>query len=131
MEVSMTKNDLPTLRLLARNTSQIHYSIHGHSQMLARGYSTTDVERILTSNTNQLIEVQPPCLVRGPRFHKDPRYVISDPAFHPDTAVDIALDFSVPSSPLIWVITVEPALNAIWDKDPTKDPWLTRIGTMV
>lgn len=127
----MTKNDLPTLRLLASNTSQIRYSKHGHSQMQTRGYSTNDVERILTSKTNQLVEVQPPCLVKGPRFHKDPRYVISDPTFNPDTAVVIALDLSVPSSPLIWIITVEPALNTVWAKNPAKDPWLTRIGTMV
>lgn len=126
----MTRNHLPALRQLAQNTSQIRYSKHGHSQMLSRGYSMNDVQKILTSNTNQLVEVQPPCLVPGPHFHKDPRYVISDPMFHPDSAVVIVLDLSIPTAPLIRVITVEPALNTIWDKDPAKDPWLTRIGTM-
>ena len=126
----MTKNHLPALRQLAQNTNQIRYSKHGHSQMLSRGYSTNDVQKILTSNTNQLVEVQPPCLVPGPRFHKDPRYVISDPMFHPDSAVVIVLDLSDLTSPLIRVITVEPALDSIWYKDPSTDPWLTRTGTM-
>ncbi len=126
----MTKKDLPTLRLLAHNSSQIRYSKHGHSQMIARGYLTSDVERILTSNTNQLVEVQPPCSAPGPHAHKDARYVISDPEFHPDTAIVIVLDLSNPASPLIRVITVEPALDSVWAKNPTQDPWLTRTGTM-
>ena len=127
----MTKNDLPTLRKLAANKTQITYSKHGHAQMMARGYSKTDVEKILTNGTNQLVETQPPCLIPGPKYHKDPRYVISDPAFQPDTAIIIALDFSQPAAPQIVVVTMEHALETVWDKDPAKDPWLTRIGTMV
>lgn len=126
----MTKKDLPTLRQLAANKGQITYSKHGHSQLVSRGYTTDDVEKILTSKSNQLVETQSPCLVPGPRFHKNERYVISDPGHHPDTAVVLALDMSNPSSPQIVIITVEPALDTVWDKDPSKDPWLTRIGTM-
>ena len=124
----MTKNDLPTLRQLARNTTQIKYSHHALQQMLARGYKTDDVETLLSSGTNQLVETQPPC--GGPRAHRNWRYVISDPAFQPDSAVVIALNMSNPASPEIVVITVEPAEDVAWNKDPTKDPWLTRIGTM-
>lgn len=127
----MTKRDLPTLRLLASNPDQIQYSKHGHKQMQSRGYSTDDVEKILSSKSNQLVEVQPPCLVAGSRFHKDPRFVISDPEFHPNTAVVIALNCDIHASPVITVITVEPVLDTIWAQDPTKDPWLTRIGTMI
>lgn len=126
----MTNKDLPTLRQLAANNGRIVYTKHGHSQMLARGYAMNDVETILRSTTNQLVEIQPPCLSGGPRYHKDERYVISDPNYHPDTAVLISLNLTNPASPEIVVITVEPALDSIWDKDTNKDPWLTRIGTM-
>ena len=126
----MTKKDLPALRLLAKNKSQIIYSKHGHQQMIARGYSSQAVQEILTSNTNQLVEIQPPCLVKGPRYHKDERYVISDPNYHPDTAVILTLDWSNPSSPQLVVITVEPALDTVWAKNPDTDPWLTRTGTI-
>ena len=124
----MTKNDLPTLRQLARNTNQINYSDHALKQMRSRGYKMDDVEKILTSATNQLVETQPPC--GGLRPHRNPRYVISDPAFQPDSAVVIILDLSDPASPEIVVITVESADDTVWSKNRNQDPWLTRIGTM-
>lgn len=126
----MTNKDLPALRLLAKNKSQIVYTKHGHSRMMARGYTSEAVQKILTSDTNQLVETQPPCLIKGPRYHKDERYVISDPNYHPDTAVLMTLDLSNPASPQIVVLTVEPALDAVWAKNSTQDPWLTRTGTM-
>lgn len=127
----MTKNDLPTLRQLAANKSQITYSTHGHAQMLARGYTTADVEAILTSSTNQLVEIQPPSNRPGMKPHRNARYIISDPNFKPDTAIVLVLDLSNLASPQIVIITVEPAEDLVWAKDPSKDPWLTRIGTMV
>lgn len=126
----MTKNDLPTLRQLAANKSQITYSTHGHAQMLARGYTAADVEAILTSNTNQLVEIQPPTKRPGTKAHRNARYVISDPNYKPDTAIVLVLDLSSPTSPKIVIITVEPAEDAVWAKNPSTDPWLTRIGTM-
>ena len=42
----MTKNDLPTLRQLARNTNQINYSDHALKQMRSRGYKMDDVEKM-------------------------------------------------------------------------------------
>lgn len=120
----MTKNDLPDLRRLAAN-GQITYSNHALQQMLARGCFTADVEQILKSNTNQLVETQSPSAAAG-RQHRDSRYIIADPEFTPDTAVVITLDVSNPTAPQINIITVEPALDAVWDKDKTKDPWLTR-----
>lgn len=120
----MTKNDLPDLRRFAAN-GQITYSKHALQQMLARGCFTTDVENILKSSTNQLIEIQSPSVAPG-HAHKDPRYIIADPNFTPDTAVVITLDVSNPTSPQINIVTVERALSSVWDKDKTKDPWLTR-----
>lgn len=120
----MTKNDLPDLRRLAAN-GQITYSKHALQQMFARGCLTADVEQILGSNTNQLIETQSPSAAPG-HAHKDSRYIIADPNFSPDTAVVITLDVSNPTAPQINIITVEPALNSVWDKDKAKDPWLTR-----
>lgn len=120
----MTKRDLPALRQLAAN-GQIAYTKHGTRRMLERGYFTSDVETILSSSTNQLVEVQPPSKTPG-REHKDERDLISDPMFRPDTAVLISMDFSVPAAPEIVVITVETVLDAEWDKDRGKDPWLTR-----
>ena len=120
----MTRNDLPALRLLAAN-GQIVYTQHGHARMLERGYFTSDIVHILTSPSNQIIEVQPPSTTPG-KEHKDERVLISDPMYQPDTAVLISLDFSKPSSPVIVLVTVEEALDQKWNKCKGADPWLVR-----
>ena len=120
----MTKNDLPALRLLAAN-GQITYTYHGQARMLERGYLISDVTKILTSQSNQIVEVQAPSTTPG-KQHKDERVLISDPEYQPDTVVLISMDFSDPGAPTIVVVTVEEALDAKWDKYHGKDPWLVR-----
>ena len=120
----MKKSDLPALRQLAAN-GQIEYTYHGQSRMLERGYFMADIASILTSPTNQIIEVQPPSTTPG-KEHKDERVLISDPLYTPDTAVLITMDFSTPTNPTIVVLTVEEALDRKWDKCPSDDPWLVR-----
>ena len=120
----MTNKELPHLRLLASHEGNIVYTDHGQTQMLDRGYFADDVKKILTSATNQLIEVQPVC-----KDHPNERYVISDPLYRPDTAVIIVLNLHNPT-PQIVVITVEPALDSVWQKNVTEDPWLKRVGKM-
>ncbi len=121
----MTNKDMPDLRKLAANEDAIIYTKHGHAKMLERGYTTEDVSKILTSPTNQLIEKQ-----ASGDGHLDERYVISDPQYHPDTAVLIALIMSNPAKPRILIVTVEQALDIVWRKDKATNPWLTRIGVM-
>ena len=120
----MTKSDLPTIRMLATN-GQIFYTKHGHYQMGVRGYKTTDVKRILTSSTNQLIEIQSPSSAPDKK-HIDERALISDPMYKPDTVVVISLDLSNIAAPIIVILTVEEAWDGIWHKNPSQDPWLSR-----
>lgn len=120
----MKKSDLPALRQLAAN-GQIIYTRHGHSRMLERGYFTTDVVNILTSPTNQIIEVQSPSAAPG-KEHKDERVLISDPMYHVDAAILISMDFATPSNPTIIVLTVEEPKDDKWEKNKDDDPWLVR-----
>lgn len=53
----MTQADLPAIRQLAKN-SAFSFSDHAYAQMLNRGITYDDVESILTSSTNQIIECQ-------------------------------------------------------------------------
>jgi hypothetical protein len=120
----MNKSDLPALRQLAAN-GQITYTEHVLQRIWERGYLLSDITTILTSATNQLIEVQPPS-TDPKKPHKDERIVISDPMYHPDTAVVIFLDFSRPTSPTIVIVTIEKVADDKWDKCRSNDPWLVR-----
>lgn len=120
----MTNKDLPALRQLAAN-GQIVYTYHGQLRMLERGYLIDDVTRILSSHTNQIVEIQPPSAVPG-KEHKDERVLISDPMYHPDTAILISVDVSKPAAPTIVIVTVEEAKDEMWYKDREKTPWLIR-----
>lgn len=55
----MNQSDLPTVRLLARNGA-FSFTNHAYKQMLNRDVSFDDVEAILISPTNQIIECQSP-----------------------------------------------------------------------
>ncbi len=116
----MTKNDLPAMRQLAAN-GQIVYTDHGVERMIERGYTTSDVEKILTSPTTQFIETQSPNAK-----HPHERGVVSDPLFMPDTAIVFAINLSNPSSPELVIITVEEATNEKWEKSRADNPWLVR-----
>jgi hypothetical protein len=120
----MTNNDLPALRQLAAN-GQIIYTYHGQARMLERGYLISDVTKILTSPTNQIVEVQAPSTTPG-KEHRDERVLISDPMYQPDTVVLISMDFSNPSAPSIVVVTVEEAMDGKWNKCHGNNPWLVR-----
>lgn len=120
----MTKNDLPAFRQLAAN-GQITYTHHGLDRMLERGYLISDVVKILTSPTNQIVEIQSPSTAPG-KQHKNERVLISDPMYQPDTVVLICMDFTNPIAPTIVVVTVEEALDAKWNKCHANDPWLVR-----
>ena len=118
----MTKADLPALRLLANN-NQISYSEHATDQMLDRNISCSDVKDILSSPTNQLIEIQSPSKALG-KEHNDERALISDP--HHKSAIIVVLVILFKPAPEIRVITVEPVLGTKWDTHVDDDPWLVR-----
>lgn len=120
----MTNDFLEDLRKLAKN-KQIQMTGHGQGRMFERGYFLSDIEKILCSRTNQIVERQSPSQTPG-KEHKDERILISDPMFSPDTVVLISLDLSNPMSPKIVVITVEPAIDSKWEKHKENDPWLVR-----
>lgn len=119
----MTQADLPSVRLLAQN-GQITYTDHAIDQMFERNISSSDVEAVLCSSCNQLIEVQSPSAMPG-KQHKDERVLISDPQYDPAIIVVFVVLFG--KTPELRVVTVENALDGTWTKNPDNDPWLVRI----
>ena len=118
----MTKADLPTLRILATN-NQISYSGHAFDQMLDRGISQSDVKNILSSPTNQLIEIQPPSRTPG-KEHSDERALVSDPEYRDSIIVILVILFK--PIPEIRIITAEYAEDEKWDTHIGDDPWVVR-----
>lgn len=117
----MRASDLPDLRRVAR-TKAVTYSGHAIDQMLSRGITTDDVEEILESNTNQLIEVQSPSIAPGKK-HRNERDLIYDPNHKPDAIIVMVLLFN--PSPEIRVVTVEMPSDETWNHNPGADPALT------
>lgn len=118
----MTKNDLPDMRRLARNDN-INYSSHALNQMIERYITTDDVENVLKSDTNQLLETQPPSAEIG-RSHSDERFLIHDPKYTIDIIVIGVLQF-IPL-PEIYIVTVERVQDEVWDRVEGADPCLVR-----
>ncbi len=118
----METKDLPNLRRVARSGA-VTYTGHALDQMLDRGIKTDDVEEILGSSTNQLIEVQSPSVTSG-KCHKDERILIYDPEHDPDAIAVITLQFN-PGVELL-VITAEMPKTDIWDKIIGRNPTLIR-----
>lgn len=118
----MRVSDLPNLRRLARAKS-ITYSGHALNQMRDRGIRTDDIESILESNTNQLIEIQSPSTAPG-KQHRNERDLIYDPNHCPDAIVIIVI--LLKPFPEIRVVTVELPDNSIWERHPGNNPALTR-----
>lgn len=122
MQTHMTKHDLPDMRLLAANEN-INYSGHALDQMFERDITTDDVENVLRSDTNQLIETQSPSAAIG-RSHSDERFLIYDPKYTMDIIVVGVLQF-VPL-PEIYIVTVERVRDEVWDRIDGADPCLVR-----
>ncbi len=118
----MRVQDLADLRCVA-SAEAITYSGHALEQMLNRGVSTDDIEDILESNTNQLIETQSPSTTPG-KMHHDERNLIYDPNHNPDAIVVIVLLFN--PYPEIRVVTVELPESNIWERHIEGNPALTR-----
>ena len=118
----MNQSDLPAIRQLAKNNA---FSISGHAsdQMLSRNISYDDIERILTSPTNQIIERQSPSQTPGKK-HKHERVLIYDPCDNKD-AIIIIVVIIIPS-PDIRIVTVENVNEAIWTRKDGEIPCLVR-----
>lgn len=118
----MNQSDLPTIRQLAQNGA-FSFSDHAFAQMLSRNITYDDVERILISQTNQIVECQSPSQTPG-KQHKDERVLLYDPCDEKD-AIIIFVVLLVPS-PDIRVVTVENVDDAIWKREKGKNPCLVR-----
>lgn len=118
----MTKSHLPDLRRLAAN-NQIGYTDHAFDQMLDREVTEEEVKQILSSPTNQLIEVQSPSKAKG-KSHRHERDLISDP--EDGTGIIVVVVVQVVPKPGLVVVTVEYAEDDKWIKSPDDDPWLVR-----
>lgn len=118
----MNQTDLPTIRQFAKNGA-FSISNHAYVQMLSRNISYDDVERILTSQTNQIIECQSPSQTPGKK-HKHERVLIYDPYDSKDAIIIFVMLFT--PSPDIRIVTVENVDEAKWAREDGKIPCLVR-----
>lgn len=101
---------ISSIRQLAKNTSPL-YKAHAFEQMMLRGIESSDVENILTSDTNEIIEIQPPT-----NSAKDERILIYDSNYPKEIiVVSVMTNF-----PRIEVITAEFVDYNIWKKENNK-----------
>lgn len=123
--VKFTKAHLPQIRLLAKNREPT-LSYHATFQMIDRGISLKNVQDVLKSSTNQVLEIQPPCTIPG-RCHKDERILIFDPQYNMPLIVVCSIIFK-DSIPTIHLVTAELVDNDIWTNSGLDDPALVRIS---
>lgn len=108
----MNQSDLPTVRHLAQNGA-FSFTNHAYAQMLMRDVSFDDVEAILISHTNQIIECQSPSMTPG-KEHADERVLLYDPRSSKDAIVVFIVLFT--PTPELRVITVENVDERIWKR---------------
>lgn len=118
----MTQADLPVIRQLAQNGA-FSITSHAYDQMRDRGITYDDVESILTSATNQIIETQSPSRTPG-KAHADERVLLYDPCGGKD-AIVIFVALLVPA-PDLRIVTVEHVDNAKWERKGGQVPCLVR-----
>lgn len=118
----MTQADLSAIRQLAKNGA-FSFSDHAYAQMLNRGITYDDVESILTSSTNQIIECQSPSCTPG-KSHTDERILLYDPCASKDAIVIFVL-LLVPA-PDLRIVTVEYVDSAKWERNEGSVPCLVR-----
>lgn len=123
--VKFTKVYLPQIRLLAKNREPT-LSYHATFQMIDRGISLKNVQDVLKSSTNQVLEIQPPCPIPD-RCHKDERILIFDPQYNMPLIVVCSIIFK-DSIPTIHLVTAELVDNNIWTNSGLDDPALVRIS---
>lgn len=118
----MNQSDLPAVRQLVANGA-FSISDHAYSQMLDRKIDYDDVEGVLSSSTNQIVECQSPSAnLACP--HTDERVLIYDPCY-PKEIIVIVVALLIPA-PEIRVITAMYIDNGIWTKKPGQIPALVR-----
>lgn len=118
----MTQADLPDIRRLASNGA-LSFTAHAAQQIVSRGILYDDVEKILTSQTNQIIECQSPSCAPG-KAHTNERVLVYDPQSQVD-AIVIFCPLLLPT-PDIRIVTVEMVDDAIWTRQNGQIPCLVR-----
>lgn len=108
----MTQSDLPAVRRLVQNGAY-SFSDHAYSRMLERDISFDDLEAILTSSTNQIIECQSPSNTPG-KEHADERVLLYDPCGPKDAIVVFAVTFD--TAPNLHIVTVENVDDTKWQR---------------
>lgn len=118
----MTQANLPDIRRLASNGA-FSFTGHASQQIISRGIPYNDVEDILTSQTNQIIECQSPSRMPG-KAHTNERILLYDPK-SPVDAIVVFCPLFLPA-PEIRIITVEMVDSAIWIRRDGQIPCLIR-----
>ncbi len=118
----MTQANLPDIRRLASNGA-FSFTGHASQQIISRGISYDDVESILTSQTNQIIECQSPSCAPG-KPHTNERVLVYDPQSRTD-AIVVFCPLFLPT-PEIRIVTVEIVDDTIWIRQNGQIPCLIR-----
>ena len=118
----MTQADMPQIRQLACNGA-FSYTGHAFTQMLDRDITYDDIEAILVSATNQLIECQSPSNTPG-KEHRDERLLFYDPFYSKEIILICIILFQ--PMPEIRVITAEMVDHTKWEKNEGSVPCLIR-----
>ena len=111
------------MRRVARNREPMP-SGHATSQMIDRGISMENVQDVLSSSTNQVLEIQPPCAIPG-KSHKDERILIFDPQYAMPLIVVCSIIMEG-GFPTIHLVTTELVDDNKWAPSGKDDPSLVR-----
>lgn len=121
--IKFSKEFLPQMRRVARNREPMP-SGHATSQMIDRGISMENVQDVLSSSTNQVLEIQPPCAVPG-KSHKDERILVFDPQYAMPLIVVCSIIMEG-GFPTIHLVTTELVDDNKWAPSGKDDPSLVR-----
>ena len=119
----MNQENLASIRCLAKNGS-VNYTNHATDQIFTRKIDYEDIQKILVSNSNQIIEYQNPSQTPG-KEHSDGRYLIYDPC---SADLIVVLVFVAIPIPELRIITVEPVDETVWIRKNGAIPALARKG---
>lgn len=121
---TLKHSDLSAIRLLAKN-KEPKYTNHATEQTLVRDIFHSEVREVLSSSTNQIVEIQSKSNTPGQK-HTHPRALIYDPKYQKSFIVVCSI-VQTSSYPEILIITVEPIDPEKWETVENGNPALIRI----
>lgn len=112
---------IASIRMQAQ-AGNISYTGHATQRMISRNITSETVERILSANDNQIVDIQSPSKKVG-KEHTDSRYLVYSP--NNEDVIVVSLLLSQPK-PEVRVVTVEQVDDDIWDRNKGGNPAIKR-----